>query len=34
MLVVLRRRSLADAQDTQLFGDEGVLSTWLERTGF
>lgn len=34
LLVVLRRRTLEDASDTQLFGDAGVLSTWLERTGF
>jgi hypothetical protein len=34
MLLVLRRRSLEEAGDVQLFGDAGVLSTWLERTGF
>jgi uncharacterized protein (TIGR03083 family) len=34
LLLVLRRRSLEDSQGVALFGDENVLSTWLERTGF
>lgn len=34
LLVVLRRRRLEEAGGVQLFGDEGVLSTWLEHTGF
>ena len=34
LLVVLRRRPLEQAQGVQLFGDAGVLSTWLDRTAF
>jgi uncharacterized protein (TIGR03083 family) len=34
LLVVLRRRRLEEAGGVQLFGDAGVLSTWLEHTGF
>lgn len=34
LLVVLRRRPLEEAGGVQLYGDPGVLSTWLDRTGF
>lgn len=34
MLVVLRRKPLEEADGVELFGDPGVLSTWLGRTAF